>query len=79
MLLKRFLRANKIKVYQLANDLGCTPQHLSNYLTGRGRLSKSLAKLIELHFEGKIKADDLLDQNAICYKERIDEVLKDLM
>jgi len=79
MLLKKFLKKNGIKIIDLAKAIGCTPQHISNYVRGRGKLSFHLAKLIEYNLQGKILAEDLLRENPTFHKAKLDKLLKDLV
>lgn len=62
MKLKIYLVANRIKIKDFAQILGCSRIHLGEIMNGRREIGTSLAKLIELKTNGEVKAEDLLKE-----------------
>jgi len=62
MKLKLYLVENKISITSFSETLGCSRGHLNGIVNGKIKIGKSLAKLIEIKTNGKIKEKDLLGE-----------------
>lgn len=54
----------------LANKVGYSREHISGVMSGRARMGIKLAKALELATEGKLKADELLEDNKKKMQEK---------
>lgn len=59
MNLNEYMKKNKIKIDDMAKDLGITYMYLSNIKLGKRKPSKALAEKIELVTGGEITAEQL--------------------
>lgn len=61
MNLRQYLFTYNITHKDFSKKVDCTSTHISNYLSGRHRLSKWLAKSISEETKGKCTIEELLD------------------
>jgi len=54
MNLKEYIKKNGIKACHVAQEIGCSPQHLSLIMSGRSGISLWLAYKIEDYTKGKV-------------------------
>jgi len=60
MLLKDYLKEKKIKPYVFANSIGLTPSTLYNFLSGKSRIGKDWALVIEEVTGGEVTVYNML-------------------
>jgi hypothetical protein len=63
MELRDYLFYEKVKSTDLANRIGITLQHFSGISNQRTKVTKPIAKLIEIETNGKVTAAELLKGN----------------
>ncbi len=61
--LRDYLWDNDIQIKAFAESLELTASHLSNYMHGRLRVSKKVARAIERATKGEVTAEDIMKAN----------------
>jgi plasmid maintenance system antidote protein VapI len=78
-ILREYLFYKGMRIKDLAEIIGYTPIHISNYLNGKHGMSQRCADKIEEATKGKVKAKDLMDmRNNNSPKLRKPEIAKKL-
>lgn len=63
MKLRDYLYFERIAIKDFAKKINYAPSHIGEYMSGRNRLSRKAADLIEKATDGKVTAKEILDAN----------------
>lgn len=65
MNLRDYLHFERIKIKKFADSLELSSSHITNYLHGRNRMSRKVARAIERVTEGKVTAEQIMKDNPL--------------